>query len=392
MAPEVYLDYAATAPVRPEVVDAVGTAMREVGNPSSLHAAGRRARRLVEESRERVAAALGAEAMEVVFTAGGTEADNLAVKGVHWARQNADASRDTIVTSAAEHHAVLDSVRWLADRGARVGWVGVDPTGRVDGDALAALLDDRTSVVSLMWANNEVGAVSPIADIVAIAHASGVPVHTDAVQAVGYLPVDFAASGVDAMSVGAHKFGGPRGVGALVLRRTTKAAPLLHGGGQERDLRSGTVDTASVVGMAVALEETVRMRSAEFERLASLRRDLLARVRAVVPDVHLNGVEIPDEATALPGLLSLSVPGCTGDTLLMVLDEHGIRVSTGSACTSGVPDPSHVVQAMTGDPARSRSTLRISLGRDTSTADVDAFVAAFGRAVTLARSASGHRG
>lgn len=392
MAPEVYLDYAATAPVRPEVVDAVSTAMREVGNPSSLHAAGRRARRLVEESRERVAAALGAEAIEVVFTAGGTEADNLAVKGVHWARQNADASRDTIVTSAAEHHAVLDSVRWLADRGARVGWAGVDPTGRVDGDALAALLDDRTSVVSLMWANNEVGAVSPIAEIVAIAHARGVPVHTDAVQAVGYLPVDFAASGVDAMSVGAHKFGGPRGVGALVLGRMTKAAPLLHGGGQERDLRSGTVDTASVVGMAVALEETVRMRSAEFERLASLRRDLLARVRAVVPDVHLNGVENPDETTALPGLLSLSVPGCTGDTLLMVLDEHGIRVSTGSACTSGVPDPSHVVQAMTGDPARSRSTLRISLGRETSTADVDAFVAAFGRAVTLARSASGHRG
>src|SRR4051794_10073075 len=254
-----YLDHAATTPMLPEALDAYVAAAREVGNPSSLHAAGRGARRLVEESRERVAAVLGARPSEVVFTSGGTESDNLATKGLFWARRRARRSRCRVVASSVEHHAVMDSVEWLGSHeGAEITWLPVDATGRVDPGALADLPPDDIAVISVQWANNEVGTVQPVAELAAIAAAAGIPFHTDAVQAVGAVPVDFAASGASALTLTGHKLGGPVGVGALLLGRDVACTPLLHGGGQERDVRSGTVDTAGVVAFSVAVETAVK--------------------------------------------------------------------------------------------------------------------------------------
>ncbi|HET6919457.1 MAG TPA: aminotransferase class V-fold PLP-dependent enzyme, partial [Jiangellaceae bacterium] len=253
----VYLDHAATTPVRPEVAAVVAAALKTVGNPSSLHASGRSARKWVEESRERVAVALGARPGEVVFTSGGTESDNLAVKGLFWARRAADPRRVRILASMVEHHAVLDAVRWLGDADrARVEWLPVDGHGRLDVGALRSALNrDPASValVTVMWANNEVGTLQPLGEVVAAARAHGVPVHADAVQAVGQVPVDFGASGLAAMSVSGHKLGGPMGIGALLVRREVDLVPVLHGGGQERDVRSGTVDVAGTAGLAEAV-------------------------------------------------------------------------------------------------------------------------------------------
>jgi cysteine desulfurase len=384
-----YLDHAATTPVLPEVVAAMAEQLGHVGNASSLHTSGRRARRVVEESREAVAEAFGARPSEVVFTSGGTEADNLAVKGLYWARRAADPRRTRIVASPVEHHAVLDPLTWLADHeGADVEWLPVDRFGRVDpADVEAALARDPGSVayVTVMWANNEVGTVQPVARIADIARAHGVPFHSDAVQAAGQLPVDFAAAGTDAMTLSAHKLGGPTGVGALVAARGLALTPVLHGGGQERDVRSGTLDVAGIAGFAVAARLAAEERERRAWRVGRLRDDLVAAVLARVPDAVLNGD--PDPAGRLPGNAHFSFPGCEGDSLLLLLDARGIECSTGSACSAGVAQPSHVLLAMGAGAEAARGSLRFTLGHTSTEADVRALADAIGPVVARARGA-----
>jgi cysteine desulfurase len=386
-----YLDHAATTPMVPEAIEAMSARLGVVGNPSSLHASGRTARRVVEEARESLAQSLGARPSEVVFTGGGTESDNLAVKGLFWARRAEDPRRRRILASAVEHHAVMDSVLWLAEHEqAEVEWLPVDEKGRVRPSTLAdALASDPESaaLVSVMWANNEVGTVQPIADLVDVAHEHGVPVHSDAVQAFGQLPLDFAASGLDAMTVTGHKIGGPLGVGALVLGRTVTLTPVMHGGGQERDVRSGTLDTPAIVGFATAAELAVKRQPERAEGLARLRDDLVARVRDVVPDVVLGGDADLRVTHRLPGNAHFSFPGCEGDALLLLLDARGIECSTGSACSAGVPQPSHVLLAMGVPEDLARGSLRFSFGHTSTQADVDAVVDAIGPVVERARKA-----
>ncbi len=389
-----YLDHAATTPVLPEVLAAMTEQWGRVGNASSLHASGRAARRAAEQSRERLAEALGARPSEVLFTGGGTESDNLAVKGIYWARREADSRRRRLVISPAEHHAVLDSAEWLAKHdGAEITWLGLEPTGRVTPAALADALGDGSdvAVVSVMWANNEIGTVSDVAALAAVAHDVGVPVHTDAVQAVGQVPVDFAASGVDALTLTGHKLGGPMGAGALLLRRDAECMPLLHGGGQERDVRSGTLDVPAIVGLAVAATTAVAARPERAVRLAALRDRLVAGVLEQVPDARLNGAPLDDVLAGgpgrLPGNAHLSFPGAEGDALLMLLDARGIECSTGSACSAGVARPSHVLTAIGAEADRARSSLRFSLGSTSTDADVEALLAVIAPVVERARRA-----
>ncbi|MDX3238432.1 cysteine desulfurase family protein [Streptomyces sp. ME03-5709C] len=384
-----YLDHAATTPMLPEAVEAMTAQLAVTGNASSLHAAGRRARRTVEESRESLAAALGARPSEIVFTAGGTEADNLAVKGLYWARRDADPRRTRVLASPVEHHAVLDAVDWLAEHeGARVEWLPVDAYGRVHPEALReAIARDPGDVAlaTVMWANNEVGTVLPVAALSEVAREFEVPLHSDAVQALGQVEVDFAASGLDAMTVTGHKVGGPYGIGALVLRREIGPVPILHGGGQERGVRSGTLDVPAVAAFAVA-GTLAAQRHADFAReIGALRDDLVARVRQAVPEAILNGDPAP--SGRLPASAHFSFPGCEGDSLLMLLDAQGIECSTGSACTAGVPQPSHVLLAMGADPDLARGSLRFSLGHTSTARDVEVLGEAIGPAVARARSA-----
>lgn len=378
-----YLDHAASTPMLPEAIAAVTTAMAATGNPSSLHTAGRQARRLVEEARESLAAALGARPSEVVFTGGGTESDNLAVKGIFLARRAADPRRTRIVASAVEHHAVMDAVEWLVTHeNAQVSWLEVDEVGRVHPEVLEAALGDDVALVSVMWVNNEVGTVQPIRALTDLAHQHGIPFHTDAVQAVGQLPVDFAASGVDAMTVTGHKFGGPLGAGALLLGRDIACTPLFHGGGQERDLRSGTVDVPGVTGLAAAARVAVQRRPETAARLCGLRDDLISGLQDALPDAVLNGDR---GAGRLPGNAHFSFPGCEGDSLLLLLDARGVEVSTGSACSAGVARPSHVLVAMGADEDRARASLRFSLGHTSTPADIDELLVALPDVIDRAR-------
>ncbi|MCZ3387478.1 MAG: cysteine desulfurase [Actinomycetia bacterium] len=385
-----YLDHAATTPMLPAAMAALTKELGEVGNPSSLHAAGRRARRVVEESREAIAAAFGARPSEVVFTAGGTEADNLAIKGLYWSRQQ-QCRRPRILASSVEHHAVLDPVQWLVDyQGAEVVWLDVDSVGRVDPQHIHdEIAKDPQSValVTVMWANNEVGTVQPIAQCAAVAAGFEVPCHSDAVQVAGHLPLDFAASGLDALTISGHKLGGPLGVGALLLGRSVSPTPLIHGGGQERDVRSGTLDTPSIAGFAAAATEGMDTRPDREATVAALRDDLIAGVLKQVPDARLNGDPRMDAAHRLPGNAHLSFPGCEGDSLLMLLDARGVHCSTGSACSAGVAEPSHVLLAMGSSPAEARSSLRLSLGHTSTRADIEELVATIGPVVERARAA-----
>ncbi|MFI1798525.1 cysteine desulfurase family protein [Streptomyces sp. NPDC020379] len=384
-----YLDHAATTPMLPEAVQAMTAQLARTGNASSLHAAGRRARRTVEESRESLAAALGARPSEVVFTAGGTEADNLAVKGLYWSRRAADPARTRVLASPVEHHAVLDAVHWLGEHeGATVEYLPVDAHGRVHADALReAIARDPGDVAlaTVMWANNEIGTVMPVRELAAVAAEFGIPLHADAVQAFGQLDVDFAASGLAAMTVSGHKVGGPYGIGALLLGRQYAPVPLLHGGGQERHARSGTLDVPAVAAFAVAGTLAAERRADFAREVGALRDDLVAAVRAAVPDAVLGGD--PDPAGRLPANAHFSFPGCEGDSLLLLLDAQGIECSTGSACTAGVAQPSHVVLATGTDPALARGTLRFSLGHTSTEADVAAVAKAIGPVVSRARTA-----
>jgi cysteine desulfurase len=382
-----YLDHAATAPLRPAAQAAMAAAMAEPGNASSQHGPGRAARRIAEDARDAMAAALGAHPSEVLFTSGGTESDNLAVKGLFWARRAADPRRDRIVLSRIEHHAVLEAAQWLADHeGAQLDWLDVDRDGLIDPAQLGALLaaqGDRTALISAMWANNEVGTLQPIRELAAIAAQHGVPLHVDAVQAAGSEPIDFAASGVSALSVSAHKFGGPAGAGALLLRRDAAAIALAHGGGQERGLRSGTLAVPLIAGMAAALGDAVAGRGTEHARIDSLRA-MLAAGAGELGGVQLNG----HPTRRLAGIAHLSVSGCEGDALLMLLDQQGIACSTGSACDAGVSRASHVLLAMGRTEPQARAALRFSLGHTTTPADVAAVLDALPGVVASARAAA----
>ncbi|HEX5253063.1 MAG TPA: cysteine desulfurase family protein [Mycobacterium sp.] len=384
----VYLDHAATTPMYPAAVEAMTAVLGTVGNASSLHTSGRAARRRIEESRELIADRLGARPSEVIFTAGGTESDNLAVKGIYWARSDAEPRRRRIVTSEVEHHAVLDSVNWLVEHeGAEVTWLPTAADGSVSAAALREVLarHDDVALVSVMWANNEVGTVMPAAELAAVAAEFGVPMHSDAVQAVGQLPVDFAASGLSAMSVTAHKFGGPPAVGALLLRRDVACVPLAHGGGQERDIRSGTADVAGAVGMAAAARISVDGLEVNSARLRALRDRLVDGVLGGIEDVSLNGARDP---LRVAGNAHFTFRGCEGDALLMLLDANGIECSTGSACTAGVAQPSHVLIAMGADATSARGSLRLSLGHTSVDADIDTVLRVLPGAVDRARRAA----
>ncbi|MEU5261313.1 cysteine desulfurase family protein [Amycolatopsis sp. NPDC021455] len=382
-----YLDHAATTPMLPEAIAAMTEALSTVGNASALHSSGRRARRMVEEARETIAEALGARPSEVIFTGGGTESDNLAIKGIYWARQEEQEQRRRILCGAAEHHAVLDTVEWLeAHFGAEVVLLDVDGAGRVSPDVLRAAIAANPETVALatvMWANNEVGTINPIADLAAVCAEFDVPFHTDAVQAVGAAPVDFAASGAAALTLTGHKLGGPFGVGALLLGRDVTCVPLLHGGGQERNVRSGTLDVPAIVGFAAAVRASVAAQAEYAKRVEDLRDELIEVVQREVPDAVLNG----GDGERLPSHAHFTFPGCAGDSLLMLLDAKGIECSTGSACTAGVAEPSHVLLAMGADPAAARGSLRFSLGHTSTAADIAAVAAEIGGVVMRARQA-----
>ncbi|WP_407837113.1 cysteine desulfurase family protein [Streptomyces sp. DSM 116496] len=382
-----YLDHAATTPMLPEAAAAMTAQFGVTGNASSLHAAGRRARRTVEEAREALADALGARPSEVVFTAGGTEADNLAVKGLYWARRDADPARTRVLASPVEHHAVLDAVHWLAEHeGAQVEYLPVDRYGRVHPEAFREAIErgpEDIALATVMWANNEIGTVMPIAELAAVASESGIPLHSDAVQAFGQLDVRFGDSGLAAMTVSSHKVGGPYGIGALLLGRDQTPVPVLHGGGQERHVRSGTLDVPAIAAFAVAAVLAAERRERFATEIGALRDRLVAAVLREVPDAVLGG----DPAGRLPANAHFSFPGCEGDSLLLLLDAQGIECSTGSACTAGVAQPSHVLLATGTDPRLARGTLRFSLGHTSTQADVDAVAAAIGPAVARARTA-----
>ncbi len=388
-----YLDHAATTPLSGAALAALTRELARTGNPSSLHGSGRRARRAVEDAREAIAAAAGAHPSEVIFTSGGTESDNLAVKGMYWSRVAEDPKRRRILCSAVEHHAVLDTVEWLErHEGAEVTWLPVDGEGVLDLDVLETELSrdpGSVALVTVMWANNEVGTIQPIPQIVELAHGAGVPMHSDAVQAFGSVPVQFKDSGLDAMSISGHKIGGPVGVGALLLGRAVKLTPVQHGGGQERDVRSGTLDTASIAAFAAAAEAAAAALPTESARIAALRDSLIDGVRERVPEAVLRGA--PGDGR-LPGNAHFTFPGCEGDSLLFLLDLAGIESSTGSACTAGVPRPSHVLLAMGLDEETARGAQRFSLGHASTEADVDALLAALPEAYARAGQAgmAGH--
>ena len=385
----IYLDYAATAPMPPAVVSAYVDALQLVGNPSSIHSQGQRAKQVLEEAREQVAASLGADRVEVTFTGGGTEAVNLGTKGLFWARnpttetvvgtsdeamaRNGHRPKRRVLVPLAEHHATIEAVEWLEEHeGAVVEWIPVDSVGRIDLDAFRQAIGPDVALVSLLLANNEIGTIQPVAEVVALAAEHGVPVHVDAIAAYGSLPIDFHALGAAALSVSAHKIGGPVGIGALLIARSTTLVPLVHGGSQQRG-RSGTQDAAGAAAFGVAAQLAAPAD-------AALRDRLVAGVLAGVPTATYRG----DPVDRLPGNAHFTFAGCEGDSLLFLLDAAGFSVSTGSACQAGVPEASHVLLALGLDEPTARGALRFTLGASTTEAEVDALVAALPEAVRRA--------
>lgn len=370
----VYLDHAATTHLRPEAAQAWIQAGQHVGNASSLHTSGRSARRIVEQARESIAEDLGVRPSAVIFTGGGTESDNLAIKGLFWARSKGDGPR-RIVTSSVEHHAVLDPVMWLRDHeNADVTFLDVDSSGKIDINQLRKILElGGVALVSIMWANNEIGTIQPVREIAQLSREFGVPFHTDAVQAFGQLDLELSQLGATAVTLSSHKIGGPVGVGALIIDPHEKVTPVLHGGGQEREIRSGTLDPASISAFAAASRLASELREVHAQEMRDIQQYLVNSVESAIPQARLNG-PLPGE-DRLPNNIHFSFPGCEGDSLLMLLDAAGIDCSTGSACTAGIPEPSHVLLAMGVDEKIARASLRFSLGRGSSKEDVDQLVA-----------------
>ena len=376
----VYLDHAATTPVDPEVATAMASVYHNVhGNPSSIYAEGRQARALIDNAREQVADAIGAQPAEIVFTSGGTEADNLALRGTLRARR---AERDGLITVATEHHAVLDTARDLAEHAhVRLTILPVDADGRVTADAVASAIDDRTSLVSVMHANNEIGTLQPISEIGAICRDRGVTFHSDAVQSVGALDLDVRRIPVDLLSLNAHKFYGPKGVGALYIRKGTRVATIQTGGGQEKGRRTGTENVAGIVALGLAMQIATERRVIESARQASLRDRIIDGVLARVSGARLTG----HRTERLPNNASFVIPGVDGTTLVAALDMEGFAVSSGSACTSGDTEPSNVILALGIDRELAKGSLRVTVGRSTTEADVDAFLAALPAIVARVR-------
>jgi len=372
----IYLDYAATTPLDPRVEDAMRPHGREIyGNPSSLHSLGRLARTAVDEARDRVADSLGAHSAEIIFTSGGTEADNLAIIGVARAMRHRG---DHLVTTAVEHHAVLESCQALEREGFHVSYLRPDAAGMISAQLVADVITPKTLLVSVMYANNEVGTIQPIAEIGRICRERGVPFHTDAVQAASELDLTVHELNVDLLTLSAHKLYGPKGVGVLYLRRGTRLQPLLHGGGQEQERRAGTENVAGIVGCASALAlardpgETARQR-----RL----RDLLIEGLLAIPDSRLHG----DRERRLANNVNVGFSGVAGETLLLALDLEGIAISTGAACSAGAVEPSHVIQAMGYSRIQAQEAIRLSLGRATNEEDIRQTVSIVERLVTRLR-------
>ncbi|MFZ2227172.1 MAG: cysteine desulfurase family protein [Candidatus Nanopelagicaceae bacterium] len=365
----IYLDHAATTPMVEVAIETMTSQMQKLGNPSSLHTHGRAIRKEIEEAREVIASAVGSLPSEIVFTASGTEANNTALKGLFWAGQQI--GRNIIVISAIEHHAILDPAQWLVEHeGAELITIGVDANGVLNMGELANLISQRSdeiAVISVMASNNETGVIQPISDIVELAKVHSIPVHSDAVQSFGKVPLSFSELGLTAMTISAHKIGGPFGIGVLVLRRAVDIPALLHGGGQERELRSGTLNAPSILAFAAAVTESVETFEVRNFRVAQIRDDFAQRIGEVIPDAYVNGIE----AARIPGIINVTFPGTESDTLLLLLDAEGISCSTGSACSAGVHRPSHVLLAMRHSEKSAMSTLRFSLGATTTFEEIE---------------------
>ncbi len=361
-----YLDYAATTPILEEVLEAMAPYQIELfGNPSSVYEAGREAKKGMEEARDLVAAAVGAQPAEIVFTGGGTESDNLALKGPAFKLRT---QGNHIITTAVEHHAVLHSAEWLERQGFRVTFLGVDQNGLIDLDALQSALTKETILVSIMLVNNEVGVIEPVAEAVNIVKQNSRALfHSDTVQALGKMRVDLDALGVDLASFSAHKIGGPKGIGALFVKRGTPIEPILHGGGQERDLRSGTPNVAGIVGFGAAAQMAAKEVEQEADRLTALRNRFQAGLKDSIDRVHINAGNAP----RIGNTVNVCIEGVEGESLLLMLDSKAVAASSGSACTSGSLDPSHVLMAMGVAPELAHGSLRISLGRATAHEDID---------------------
>jgi cysteine desulfurase len=366
---DIYLDHAATTPMIPEALDALTTQIKEFGNASSLHTAGRAVRKKVEEAREQIALIANCAPGEIIFTGSGTEANNLAIKGFYWKAVQADLLKNVVVVAAFEHHATLEPVEWLEEHeGAIVIHVPVLARGLIDLDALAEIIKaerEHIALICVMHSNNEIGTIQPIAEVVALAR--DIPVHSDAVQSFGKVPFDFATLGATSATISAHKIGGPLGVAALILKRGIDITPVLHGGGQERDIRSGTLNAPSIVAFAVAAQWAADHMEENFSKVSGLRSLLAKRVLEAVPDSRVNGSAL----TMLPGILNITFPGTESDSLLLMLDNAGIASSTGSACSAGVQRPSHVLLAMGLEEHDVRASLRFSLGTSTTEAEIN---------------------
>lgn len=376
----IYVDHAATTPMNPAAIAAMSNALAIIGNPSSLHADGRAVRKYVEDARDILAKHIGSAPSEIIFTGSGTEANNIAIKGIYWQR-NAEKARPVIITSSIEHQAVLEPAQWLADHeGAQHITIPVTEDGVISLDALQLLIDehgDSIALISVMHSNNETGVLQPIADVVEIA--GDIPVHSDAIQSWGKVPFSFKDLGLFAASLSGHKVGGPIGVGVLVLRRGIDIPALIHGGGQEREIRSGTVNAPSIVALATAISQS----NYSSHDVAALRHSFERGIAHVVPDAQINGAD----ADRLPGISSVTIPGALNETLLLLLDGEKISCSTGAACTAGVHRPSHVLEAMGLDDDSVMSTLRFSFGATSTQSDVDAVTASLADVVARARSA-----
>jgi cysteine desulfurase len=382
----IYLDHAATTPMIPEAIAALSEQISQYGNASSLHATGRAVRKKVEEARESIATCIGSDASEVIFTGSGTEANNLAIKGFYWKAVEEDLQRNVIVVAAFEHHAILEPIEWLEEHeGATVIYIPVAAHGIIELDALAEIIKterDYIALICVMHSNNEIGTVQPVAEVVKLA--GDIPVHTDAVQSFGKVPINFAALGVTSATISAHKIGGPLGVAALVLKRGVDITPVLHGGGQERDIRSGTINAPSIVAFAVAAQRAIANRDLNYSRISGMRSLLAKKIIDAVPDARINGSNLE----MLPGILNMTFPGTESDSLLLMLDNAGISTSTGSACSAGVQRPSHVLLALGLSEKDVRGSLRFSLGITTSEEEINSVGEVIADVVAKVRSAN----
>lgn len=383
----IYLDHAATTPLRPQVIDGYLAQLQGLGNPSSVHSQGQKARQVVEDARDQVAKAVDCHRSEVLFTSGGTEGDNLAIKGLFLEAIKLDAKRRVVLTAGTEHHAGVDPVEWLEQaEGAEVVWLPVDEHGVIDKTWLSNYLQEhwsRVALISLMWVNNETGLITPIAEITALASKYGIPVHSDAVAAFGHVPLSFRDSGLATMALSGHKFGAPVGAGALIVARDAKLAITSHGGGQERGIRSGTLSAP----LAFALGASAALAVAELEQVADRLKGMAARLKNAILSTAPDAIFTRGNQIGFDGIVHFTFPGCSGDSLLFLLDSAGISVSTGSACRAGVAQASHVLMAMGRTEDQARGSLRVSLGYTTTDADVTAFIEAFPSAYAGAKKA-----